>query len=129
MPKLYPVITSIPTGLIGLWSGLIANIPSGWQICDGTNGTPDMRGRFARGAPAATEAGAVGGADTVSLTIANLASHTHTVSIGVAGGGTNPFVTESGATGLKPHTSSSTGSGTAHENRPAYRELIFIMKL
>src|SRR5690606_15095281 len=29
-----------------LYSGSIANIPTGWQLCDGTNGTPDLRGKF-----------------------------------------------------------------------------------
>ena len=35
-------------GIIVAWSGLIANIPTGWGLCDGTNGTPDLRGRFLR---------------------------------------------------------------------------------
>src|SRR6185369_12849934 len=34
--------TSIPAGLIAMWGGLVANIPSGWLLCDGQNGTPDL---------------------------------------------------------------------------------------
>jgi len=37
---------SIPQGVIWLWSGTIATIPAGWQLCDGTNGTPDLRDQF-----------------------------------------------------------------------------------
>lgn len=33
-------------GLIFLWYGAIGDIPEGWQLCDGTNGTPDLRNRF-----------------------------------------------------------------------------------
>lgn len=40
----------IPTGGIIMWSGLIANIPSGYVLCDGTNNTPDLRNRFIVGA-------------------------------------------------------------------------------
>lgn len=36
----------VPRGGIILWSGSIASIPTGWQLCDGTNGTPDLRNRF-----------------------------------------------------------------------------------
>lgn len=39
----------VPQGgiIMWLWSGVIDNIPSGWALCDGTNGTPDLRERFA----------------------------------------------------------------------------------
>jgi hypothetical protein len=40
----------VPKGVIVMWSGAIANIPSGWVLCDGTNGTPDLRDRFIVGA-------------------------------------------------------------------------------
>jgi len=38
------------TGMIMLWSGSIASIPSGWALCNGSNGTPDLRNRFVVGA-------------------------------------------------------------------------------
>jgi len=37
-----------PIGTVKIWTD-IANVPAGWQVCDGTNGTPDMRGRFVVG--------------------------------------------------------------------------------
>ncbi len=36
-------------GMITMWSGDITKIPPGWALCDGTNGTPDLRGRFVLG--------------------------------------------------------------------------------
>ena len=40
----------LPAGVIAMWSGTIAGIPGGWALCDGTNGTPDLRDRFIVGA-------------------------------------------------------------------------------
>ena len=49
---------ALPIGSIVVWPGLLGSIPAGRQVCDGTNGTPDLRGRFV---PAATrEAGTLG---------------------------------------------------------------------
>lgn len=42
----------IQTGMIVMWSGTIANIPTGWVLCDGTNSTPDLRDKFIIGATA-----------------------------------------------------------------------------
>lgn len=41
---------TLPTGIICLWYGSIVSIPSGWIICDGNNGTPDLRNNFIVGA-------------------------------------------------------------------------------
>ena len=67
---------TLPAGIILMWYGLIAAIPTGWVLCDGANGTPDLRGRYPKGAAAAAQAGDVGGAAT--HTHAAHASHTHT---------------------------------------------------
>jgi hypothetical protein len=40
------VSTLVPKGVIAMWSGSVASIPSGWHLCDGTAGTPDLRNRF-----------------------------------------------------------------------------------
>ncbi len=91
-------ISASMVGKIVLWSGTIVSIPSGWHLCDGTNGTPDLRGVFVRGASASVSVGSSGGAITfnteadgehnhggntgiVSLTTAQIPSHTHAVSI------------------------------------------------
>ena len=47
----------IPSGAILIWSGSIATIPDSWVLCDGSNGTPDLRGRFILGAGNKAEVG------------------------------------------------------------------------
>lgn len=44
------VQAAVPSGVIVMWSGSIASIPSGWVLCNGSNGTPDLRNRFVAGA-------------------------------------------------------------------------------
>lgn len=55
------------TGIIVMWSGSESNIPSGWYLCDGTNGTPDLRGRFILGSNSTHLSGSTGGSTTVTL--------------------------------------------------------------
>ena len=74
------VQAAIPSGVILLWSGSIASIPSGWLLCNGSNGTPDLRDRFVVGAGSTYAVGATGGATTVTLSTTNLPSHTHSIS-------------------------------------------------
>jgi len=68
--------SSIPTGVIVAWHG--GTLPSGWILCDGTNGTPDLRNRFIYGSTTATSTGTVtGGEATHILTTAEIPSHDH----------------------------------------------------
>jgi hypothetical protein len=53
-----------PIGIIVAWSGPVAEIPSGWSLCDGANGTPDLRDRMILGAGGSRSPGATGGAET-----------------------------------------------------------------
>jgi hypothetical protein len=117
---------SPPTGQISMWHGLIADIPTGYLLCDGTSGTPDLRASFVRGAPAATEPGTTGGEDTHVLDVSEMPAHTHQFNrytSGASGGvsgldNSSPFVS----------TTTSTGGDGAHENRPVYYEILFMMK-
>ena len=88
----------IPSGVILMWSGLIANIPSGWVLCNGQNSTPDLRGRFIQGAADGNEANNPTPGGSATATPANhsvtqpsnhaaLADHQHAVPIGVWGNG------------------------------------------
>ena len=68
----------VPTGLISLWSGSSSSIPSGWTICNGQNGTPDLRNRFVLGAGDTYAVDATGGNESVTLSTSQMPSHTHT---------------------------------------------------
>jgi len=70
----------IPAGIISMWSGSIASIPTGWLICDGTSGTPDLRNRFIVGAGSTYAVAATGGSAD-----ATLVSHAHTFSGSTSG--------------------------------------------
>lgn len=63
----------MPPGMIVMWSGAANNIPAHWHLCDGSNGTPNLQGRFVVGAGGGYGVGEHGGsADAV------LVAHTHT---------------------------------------------------
>ena len=127
-------------------------IPEGWHLCDGTSGTPDLRDRFVVGAGNTYSTGDTGGADEVTLTTEQMPSHTHVVTdpghshsmsfTTAAGRGDLARVTAFNSDGSDQYTQtfdttntetnvtiSRTGSGRAHENRPPYYALAFIMKL
>ena len=128
-----------PVGVIVMWSG--SEIPTGWALCDGTNGTPDLRNRFIVGAGDEYAIGAIGGDKEVALTIEQMPKHNHGNMWWFSGYGANcpekdrsPYTiaTDSahnsscGATGF---TGGKDGSTQAHENRPPYYALAYIMKI
>lgn len=69
-----------PRFIIGLWLGLLADIPAGWELCDGDNGTVDLRGYHLKLTINTTEIGTIGGSNTHSHAPSN--SHSHTSAIG-----------------------------------------------
>ena len=69
--------TTVPAGGIIMFSGSLGDLPDGWVLCDGSNGTPDLRDRFVVGAEGAYSQGSTGGQDAVTLTTAQLPSHSH----------------------------------------------------
>ena len=108
----------LPPGTIAMWSGSLATIPSGWKLCDGTSGTPDLRSRFIRGAPPATDPGATGGSDTHSHVMGPMTPASTVVTVDVTVPTTNV------ATAGHNHQDFS----SVESNLPAYFELAFIMK-
>jgi hypothetical protein len=58
----------VPSGVITMWSGSIATIPSGWALCDGSNSTPNLKDRFIVGAGSSYQVGVKGGEATHILT-------------------------------------------------------------
>lgn len=75
----------MPVGAIIMWYGTLAQIPSGWRVCDGTGGTPNFSGKFPRGTIVDGDVGVLGGADEVVLVPDQLAPHTHTGTTSVTG--------------------------------------------
>jgi microcystin-dependent protein len=147
-------INTVPSGGIILWSGSVASIPSGWLLCNGSSGTPDLRDRFVVGAGSTYAVAATGGTAN-----ANVVSHSHTATSSVSdpghahgngaiypynGTGTNAEQEQSGAvetrtsfnvntttssTGISVSTSISTeGSSGTNANLPPYYALAYIMK-
>jgi hypothetical protein len=139
--------TTIPTGMISLWYGSIGSVPTGWYLCDGTNGTPDLRDRFIVGAGSTYSVAATGGsADAIVVT------HTHTASVtdpghnhnfdyaaynwGITGGGSTVNANRQGggagttttATTGVTVTNASAGTSGTNANLPPYYALAYVMK-
>lgn len=162
----------VPSGFIGMWSGAINAVPSGWFLCNGLNGTPDLRDRFIVGAGSTYAVGDTGGAAQVTLNESQIPAHTHSITATTAAAGDHSHTindpghahsfngggvvnngyypggniyaggggtTSGSGTGISINnagshthtitaTAATTGGGLAHENRPPYYALAYIMK-
>lgn len=147
-------IAAVPVGFIGMWAGNPDAIPVGWALCNGSNGTPDLRKRFIVGYdPDDSDYNAItkqGGLKDVILTEAQMPSHNHDGSTGSGGAHTHGYQKSVPGRGYEtraddyPHsnyqnaqttsagahshnfTTNPKGGGQAHENRPPYYTLAFI---
>ena len=68
---------AMPSGVIVMWSGTTDTIPPGWDLCEGSNGTPNLRNRFIFGSGENYAVGSTGGAATHTLTTNEIPAHTH----------------------------------------------------
>ena len=145
------VSNTVPSGLIAIWSGSTGSIPSGWLLCNGSNGTPDLRNSFILGAGNTYAVGATGGSTdaivvshthaATSTSVVSDPSHSHGINVNNSstsyGGGPSIFgsgsttSTNAASTGITVATSTTnatagvSGSGA---NMPPYYALAFIMK-
>ena len=105
---------AIPTGVITLWSGSTGSVPSGWRLCDGGGGTPDLRNRFVVGAGSTYAVNAKGGsANAIAVT------HSHTASTNSTGAHTHSLSGSTNTTGNHAHTVS-TASTSANFQSSGY---------
>lgn len=149
----------IPKGSIMMYNGLASEIPDGWGVCDGTNGTPNLIDKFIK---AGSSSGTEGGEEEIQLTIEHLPTHTHqlqsaSVTTSTNGSHSHSYTapvqgmsdnandrnvmetSTSGTTGvagahshtvdLSSVTLSESGEGKPLKWEPKYYSLIFIMKL
>lgn len=132
----------LPNGVVVMWSGDIGTVPPGWALCDGNNGTPDLRNSFVLGS-GNKKVGEKGGQKEVELSIEQLPPHTHAVSASVDVYKQENVISVHGMFGKlevskksqKPSsiiakvTENAVGKREAHNNMPPYYVLAFIMKL
>lgn len=144
-----------PEGLIVLWYGSVNNIPEGWALCNGSNGTRDLRNRFVVGAGNDYAVGESGGSaifsatgdiitDGHSLTIAEIPSHSHSYEDEYGKGNIadgTAVSSRAGATTTTSRTTEETGEGDPHDHGskeitadaktslPPYYALCYIQKL
>jgi len=157
LDNIYPILQNapvsspaVPAGCILLWSGSTGSIPATWYLCDGTNGTPDLRNSFIVGAGSSYAVNATGGtADAIVVSHTHSATSTSVVTdpghhhsgdqsvssgdIGAyySGGSASVHDTTTSTTGITvatTTTNSSTGVSGTNANLPPYYALAYIMK-
>lgn len=142
--KLNPgLASSLPIGAITAFPGNFDSaghpISSGtadtsWRLCDGGDGTPDLRGRFVLGVSDGHSAGQTGGEATHTLTEAEMPAHNHAQYITAdETSGTNTVQNvgclRNGRTWYERINTGMAGGGLPHNNMPPYYALSFIMKI
>ena len=120
------VNAAMPSGLIVIWSGSIASIPSGFYLCNGSNSTPDLRDKFVVGAGSTYAVNATGGEATHTLTTDEIPDNGAQQWYG-ARQAENTTTTLTDATKYVGFKDAIYGGG-AHNNLPPYLALAYIMK-
>jgi microcystin-dependent protein len=124
----YSLNDGVPAGTIIMWGR--SEIPDGWAVCDGTNDTPDLENRFIVSTGNKYSLGAQGGEALVTLSVGQMPSHSHSGNVSNGGYSFEHHQSNGRFPGQYWSTSSgNTGSSQAHENRPPYYALRFLMKL
>ena len=129
----FHAVSKIPSGFIGQWHGAIATIPNGWALCDGNNGTPDLRDRFIVGAKQDYTGIAKSTITGVPLQILNDTVHGHAFGsdTGDADGTFYYMVTIGGTqiTVSDAHVHPYMGMTSTMSHVPSFYALAYIMKL
>lgn len=140
-------VSSVAVGLIFIWTGAAGSIPNGYQVCDGTNGTPDLSNTFTKGTTTNGDELGTGGSSSHDHTINHAHgpnAHTHANSAGITGTITTVVSIATG-TGDRPgtghtHTAGTSGAAngtsssdtdtlTSQSADPAYSTVIYIQRV
>ena len=103
----------IPAGMIMIWSGSVGSVPTGWALCDGTSGRPDLRDKFVLGAGSSYAVNATGG-DKDAIVV----SHTHTFSGTTTTNGLHTHDAMDGAGGSNTNSITAGGGNFAGQDYP-----------
>lgn len=142
-----------PIGTIVAFNGS-QSIPDNWAVCDGTNGTPDLSGKFIKGTTDRTEVGTTGGQSEIKITSTSLPKHSHdfkfvpadwfvmssgynlpTVNVaednssGVTALGTGNLDTIGSISGVTDEAGDDVGSNDPINIEPPFYTLIYIMRV
>ena len=132
---------TVPVGGIIMWSGSPNQVPDGWVLCNGqtSNGqkTPDLSGRFVVGYSASDSdyaIGKTGGEAKHRLLESEMPSHSHSIKfrsydLVASWKDQRSFYSVSKGSEDQTKTTASAGGNQAHENRPPYYALCFIMRV
>jgi microcystin-dependent protein len=140
---------TLPPGTILSWRWNVDSsnpLPLGWALCDGQNGTPDLRGRFVLGAGQGNRLTnrvheEQGGDETVTLDIGKIPSHDHKIpriKSNMTGNNYERWYPPQPGQNVNAidynnmdnfYLSKTTGGGQPHNNMPPYYVLVYIMKL
>lgn len=121
---------SLPAGCIVIWSGAADNVPTGWALCDGQDGRPDLRDRFVLGAGTSHAVGATGGSETVTLSIDQMPEHSHsTTTIYSPGARIQTSNGNAHLPGAQSNETGRTGGGEPFSIMPPYYTMCYIIKL
>ena len=125
---------AIPVGGIIPWYGQESGVPNGWAVCNGQNGTPDLRSRFIVAAGSGYTIGGTGGEESHKLTVGEMPSHLHSYKFKGADiddnwkSKNNLYAVSHTYTWNTAYTDY-VGGDQPHENRPPYYALIYIMRI
>lgn len=127
------ILVNAPIGAILPWSGEEDTIPTGWHICDGEEGTIDLRGKFVLGVSEDHSLNETGGEERVTLVESQMPSHTHRLRVHTtstnSGSISVPETTTKADNGMSTDVIASVGDNKPHNNMPPYIALYYIQKI
>ena len=112
---------TMPSGGIIMWSGAVSAVPTGWALCNGSNGTPNLTGKFIVMADADSggtyNVNNTGGANDVTLSTSQMPSHSHSGT--ASSGGAHTHTGSTNTAGAHTHTINFTNQGDSFGGTPA----------